>query len=123
MKMLTSVGAGLMRQQWMLVMMCLLLCAAPLFAQTGVPVGPMMCYYGPGQYLPCNTSPPATHVSDPFQISRVRYEAVLARLRAFGAALHAHDPPDRRENERSRQRRRRNRGKRNHPTTGRRRAQ
>ena len=87
MKMISRAGACLRRQRLMPVVMCWLLCAAPSFAQSGVPVGPVMCYYGPGQYRPCNTSPPATYVPDPFQVSRVRYEAVLARLRAFGPMM------------------------------------
>ncbi len=89
MQIMMNAGACRIRQRLMPVVMSSLLCAAvvmPLrsFAQSGVPVGPVMCYYGPGQYRPCNDPPPPTYVPDPFQVSRVRYEAVLARLRAFG---------------------------------------
>jgi len=41
---------------------------------------PLMCYYGPNQYLPCS-SPPQGY--DPLQVSIARYASVVARLRAY----------------------------------------
>lgn len=93
MTMLTSVSADRMMRRW--GWFVVLLCAAvvvplPSFAQpepTGIKLGPLMCYYGPMRYLPCNSPPPPIYVNDPFQVGRVRYEALLARLRAFGPTM------------------------------------
>ena len=53
----------------------------------GVPRGELMCYYGPGQYRPCDSPAPAPQQQGPnlFQLSVARYEALLARLRAYGS--------------------------------------
>jgi hypothetical protein len=48
---------------------------------TGSATGPLMCYYGPNQYVPCST--PLLPGHDPLELSVARYAAVLARLRAY----------------------------------------
>jgi len=89
-----------------LVSLCAVLMShARVFAQvdpTGTGVGPLMCYYGPGQYMPCgSTTPPQG--PDPFQWSQSRYESVRARLRAFGVVTGEGQPPARTPEELSRQ--------------------
>src|SRR2546423_6458864 len=69
-----------------LVSLCAVLMShAQAFAQaepSSTPEERLMCYYGPGQYVPCDSTPPQG--PDPFQWSKSRYESVRARLRAFG---------------------------------------
>ena len=77
-----------MRVVWLLLVLVsvVLMSPARAFAQAephGEPMGPMMCYYGPGQYLPCGSAPPPSG-PDPFQWSRARFESVRARVRAVG---------------------------------------
>lgn len=64
------------------LILLLVLAAAPQqsLAQNGVPMGDLMCYFGPNQYLPCGSPPP--HY-DPLQSSLARYAAVLTRLQAY----------------------------------------
>lgn len=50
----------------------------------GVPKGELMCYYGPGQYRPCDSPAPQAQGPNLFELSVARYEALLARLRAYG---------------------------------------
>ncbi len=59
-------------------------------AQDGVPMGPVMCLYGYGDYRACEDEPPPNPdpiysepviAADPLQDYRLRYEAALQRLR------------------------------------------
>jgi hypothetical protein len=91
-------GSALTRKVWGGAKNLLLLGAALLLSATcvprraqaqsepqGVPMGPLMCYYGPGQYRPCDEpAPQQTQGPNLLQLSVARYEALLARLRAYG---------------------------------------
>src|SRR2546423_15485923 len=72
-----------------------LMSCAQVFAQ-GEPsssaYGPLMCYYGPGQYVPCGSTT-TPQGPDPFQWSKSRYESVRARLRTFGIKTGEEQPP------------------------------